>query len=732
MPDLDPPDARIEQLLREGLALHGQMQLSAARSLYEQVLQLQPRNFRARYLLGSIALQARQPQLALELIGAALELDSSDAAAHNDYGQALYELKRYEAASASFDRAIALDPHFAGFYYNRAMALYDLAQYEAAIASFDQAIARNPSHARAFNHRGNALFELRQISAALESFASAISLNAAYAEAYNNHGSALIELEQYSAALISFDRALALQPGYADAHNNRGNALYELGKIEAALSSYDKALTLQPDYAGVHFNRGQILDELRQHAMAVSSYAKALAIKPDFKFAFGHRLLARMQNCDWHDIGAGLAELSLSIERGQAAANPFCALALLDSAALQKKAAQIWVRDRAPPNDAATPFANRAGRDKIRLGYFSADFCDHPVSYLSAELFETHDRARFEVYAFSLGRDTQDPMRRRLQRAFDRFIDVHAVAAADIAALARNLEIDIAIDLTGFTKGSRPRIFTLRAAPIQVNYLGYLGTMAAPYIDYLIADRVIVPPALRAHYTEKLAYLPSYQANDSQRRIADRRFTRHELGLPQAGFVFCCFNSNYKITPATFDSWMRILERTPGAVMFLYAASETVADNLRQEARARGVDAGRLVFGARMAPADYLARYLAADLFLDTLPYNAGATASDALWAGLPVLTCAGETFAGRMAASLLQAIGLPELITSTAAQYEDLAVALGSDAHRMAELKQKLAANRLTTALFDTLAHTRNLEAAYSQMQARYAASLPPEDICI
>ena len=732
MPDRDAPDARIEELLREGLALHGRMQLSAARSLYEQVLQLQPQNSRARYLLGSIALQSRQPQLALELLGAALELDPRDAAAHNDYGHALYELKRYEAAIASFDRAIALDPGFAGFYHNRAMALYDLGRYEAAIESFDQAIARNPKHARAFNHRGNAQFELRQISAALASYTAAVSLNPDYAEAYNNRGSALLELEQYEAASISFDRAIALQPGYADAHNNRGNALYGLGKIEAALSSYDTALALQPDYPGVHFNRGQILDELRQHAMAVSSYAKALAVKPDFKFAFGHRLLARMQNCEWHDIGAGLAELAARIERGEPAANPFCALALLDSAALQKKAAQIWVRDKTPPNDAVTPIAKRATRDKIRLGYFSADFCDHPVSYLSAELFETHDRSRFEVYAFSLGRDTQDEMRRRLHRAFDRFIDVHGVAAADIAALARSLEIDIAIDLTGFTKGSRPRIFALRAAPIQVNYLGYLGTLAAPYIDYLIADLVIVPPALRAHYTEKLAYLPSYQANDSQRRLADRRFARHELELPPAGFVFCCFNSNYKITPATFGSWMRILTRTPGAVMFLYAASQTVADNLRQEARARGVDAARLVFGARMAPADYLARYLAADLFLDTLPYNAGATASDALWAGLPVLTCAGETFAGRMASSLLQAIGLPELITSTPAQYEDLAVALSLDTNRMAEIKRKLAANRLTTALFDTRLHTRNLEAAYILMQARYAANLPPQDIFI
>jgi predicted O-linked N-acetylglucosamine transferase (SPINDLY family) len=732
MPDLDASDARVEALLHEGLALQSQMQLPAARSVYEQVLQLQPQNSRARHLLGSIALQSGQPQLAVELIGAALELDSRNAAAHNDYGHALYELKRYEAAVASFDQAIALDSGFAGFYYNRAMALHDSGRYESAIASFDQAIGRNPKHARAFNHRGNSLFELRRISAALASYTSAISLNAEYAEAYNNHGSALFELEQYASALISFDKAIALQPGYADAHNNRGNALYELGKVEAALSSYEAALALQPNYAGVHFNRGQILDEFRQHAMAVSSYAKTLAIKPDFKFAFGHRLLARMQSCDWHGIDSELAELAIRVERGEPAANPFCALALLDSPALQKKAAQIWVREKAPPHDEVPPIAKRAMRDKIRLGYFSADFCDHPVSSLSAELYETHDRSRFEVYAFSLGRDTQDEMRMRLQHAFDRFIDVHGVAAADIAALARSLEIDIAIDLTGFTKGSRPRIFAQRAAAIQVSYLGYLGTMAAPYIDYLIADHAIVPPSLRAHYTEKLAYLPSYQANDSKRRSAERRFARSELGLPADGFVFCCFNNNYKITPAAFGSWMRILKRTPGAVMFLYAASETVADNLRQEALARGVDAGRLVFGARMATADYLARYLAADLFLDTSPYNAGATASDALWAGLPVLTRAGETFAGRMASSLLRAIGLPELITSTPAQYEDLAVTLSLDAHRMAEVKQKLENNRLTTALFDTRLHTKNLEAAYTEMQARYAANLPPADIFI
>jgi predicted O-linked N-acetylglucosamine transferase (SPINDLY family) len=726
-------DVRVEALLQEGLALHGQMRLDAARSLYEQVLQSQPRNARGRYLLGLIALQTRQPQLALELIGTALELDPRNAAAHNDYGHALYELKRYDDAIASFDRAIALDPEFAGFYYNRAMALHDSARYQAALASFDKAIELNPGHARAFNYRGNALYELKQVHTALASYAAAISLSADYADAHNNHGSALLELEQFAAALHSFDRAIQLQPRYADAHNNRGNALYQLGKIEAALASYEAAIALQADYPGVHFNRGQMLDELRQHATAVSSYAKALALNSEFAFAWGHRLLARMQICDWHGIGAELADLAARIERGEPAANPFCAVALLGSATLQKKAAQIWVRQKAPPLDGASiAKRKRTGGEKIRLGYFSADFCNHPVAFLSAELFETHDRSRFEVIAFSLGRNTQDEMRKRLEHAFDRFIDVHDMSAADIAALARKLEIDIAVDLTGFTKGSRPKIFALRAAPIQVSYLGYLGTMAAPYIDYLFADIALVPPALRAHYTEKLAYLPSYQANDSKRPVGGKSFTRHELGLPPTGFVFCCFNSNYKITPGIFDSWMRILRRAPGAVLLLYADSETVAGNLSKEALNRGVDAGRVVFGARLSTPDYLARYRAADLFLDTLPYNAGATASDALWAGLPVLTCVGETFAGRMASSLLQAIGLPELITSTPAQYEELAVALAADPRRMAEIKHKLGANRLTTPLFDTRLHTRSLESAYTEMQERYRSGLPPEDIFI
>jgi predicted O-linked N-acetylglucosamine transferase (SPINDLY family) len=365
------------------------------------------------------------------------------------------------------------------------------------------------------------------------------------------------------------------------------------------------------------------------------------------------------------------------------------------------------------------------------VGYFSGDFHIHPVSTLSAELYELHDRSRFEVTAFSFGADSQHPMRQRLKNAFDRFVDVRSRSDEEVARLSREMGLDIAVDLGGFTGDTRFKIFALRAAPLQVSYLGYLGTTAAPYMDYLVADAVLVPRELRRHYTEKLLYLPSYQVNDTKRNIARRVFTRAELGLPESGFVYCCFNQNYKITPGSFSGWMRILEQVPGSVLLLYAGrGEEVQRNLRAEAKRRGVEPERLVFGEALPAAEYLARYRAADLFLDTLPYNAGTTASDALWAGLPVLTCMGEAFASRMAGSVLSAIGLPELITYSQAQYEEEAIALGRDPERLGSIKQRLAANRLSTALFDSRRFTENLERAYTHIYERFQAGLAPADI--
>jgi predicted O-linked N-acetylglucosamine transferase (SPINDLY family) len=601
---------------------------------------------------------------------------------------------------------------------------------ERAVALFDQVLLLDPRSFAAHNNRGNVLLALRRPAAAIASYDAAIAIAPDHAPTHFGRSRALIEMMRYEAAIASCDATIALEPGHAGAWYLRANALYSIGRFEAALESYDRAIALRPENARAYHNRGNALGMLERPEEAVASYDKALAVDPNMRSTPGARLHARMHVADWHDFAPEVARLTARIERNEAASNPFAVLALCGSPALQRRAAQNWVREKCPPNGALPALAAPSRRDKLRIGYFSAEFHAHATASLTAELFETHDRSRLELTAFSLGPDANDAMRTRIEGAFDRFLDVRTKSDEDIARLARSVGVDIAVDLGGFTRGGRPGIFALRAAPLQVSYLGYLGTMSADYMDYLIADDTIVPETHRRHYCEKIVYLPSYQVNDSKRRIAAKRFGREELGLPPTGFVFCCFNATYKITPDTFAGWMRILGEVPGSILLLLGGNESLERNLRREAGERRVEADRIVFGARLPPAEYLARYRTADLFLDTLPYNAGATASDALWAGLPVLTCMGETFAGRVGASLLTAVGLPELIASTPEQYERLAVELACDPQRLAGIRGKLAGNLRTAPLFDTAASARNLEAAYAKMYDRYHAGLPPDHI--
>jgi predicted O-linked N-acetylglucosamine transferase (SPINDLY family) len=396
-----------------------------------------------------------------------------------------------------------------------------------------------------------------------------------------------------------------------------------------------------------------------------------------------------------------------------------------------RNAAEIWVRARHPSIHSLPEIARRPRRDKIRVGYFSSDFRDHALSHLMAEMFERHDRSRFEVTAFSFAPPSQTEIQQRLRAAFDRFVDVWDLLDKDVTALARNAEIDIAVDLNGFTTGSRTDIFAMRAAPIQVSYMGYAGTMGADYIDYLIADETVIPVPHQRHYTEKIGYMPdTYFVRDTRQHPPSSVSSRSEAGLPEQGFVFCCFNNNQKIRPDIFDEWMRILKRVPNSVLWLLEDNEIAADNLRKESESRGVDSKRLVFAKRTAVPAHLARHRLADLFLDTLPFNGHTTASDALWMGLPVLTRIGETFAGRVAASLLFAAGLPELITQTPEAYETLAVEIATNPAKLGAIKRKLADNRLATAVFDVSLFTRHMEAAYVAMVSRYQAGLPPDHI--
>lgn len=688
--------SKVAEILLQAQSLRRDGNLVAAAAAFRSILEVDPTHWESVDALAAISSQEGDIEGAIRLYDSLIDRKQDHPEAYYKRANAQNRLARWERALADYDRAIALHAGHTKALCNRGTVLERLGRFEDALASYDRAIALDPSDFMSFYNRGSVLKELQRFEDALASYNKAIALNGDYAEAYVNRGHVLRELRQNEAAVDSYDRAILLRPIYVEAFESRGMCLLAIGRVEEAISSYQRALALEPER----------------------------------KLILGARRHAQMDICDWNDLELDLERIAKGVSAGRPTVVPFIALALFDSAPLQRQAAEIWMRSECPPDDSLGQIPKRPGGERIRVAYFSADFRMHPVSLLTAELYERHDRSKFEIMAFALGPESNDPMRARLVRGFDRFIEVRDRSDRQVASLARELGIDIAVDLGGFTQYSRPKIFALRAAPVQVSYIGYLGTMGAPYMDYLIADPTIIPRERQQDYAEKILYLPSYQVNDSQRHIASRIYSREELGLPQTGFVFSCLNSNYKIHQSTFEIWMRILKRVEGSVLFLYAQNSTAAQNLRKQAHRHGIDTDRIVFGERLPVEYYLARMRSMDLFLDTLPYNAGTTASDALWAGLPVLTCMGQAFAGRVAASLLSAIDLPELITTSPAEYENLAVHLASNPAQLAAIREKLAANRLTTRLFDTDLFTRNLEAAFTVIHERARQHMPPDHV--
>lgn len=747
----------------QALALHQRGQLAAAETIYEDILRQQPSNFDALHLLGLVSAQTGRNERGVDLIRRAIRLNGNVADAHNNLGNTLRAMRRFDEALASFERATALKQDLAPAIYNRGLTLAELGRHEEALASYDRAIALVPGHADAHRNRGAALRKLGRLEQALASLDRAIALKPDDAGAHNdrgnvlndlerfddalasydrapgiagacyNRGNVLIKLDRLEEAIASFDKAIALRPDYAEAYYNRGTALFKLRHDEAALASIDKAIQHKGDDAAAHATRGRVLSVLARYDEALAAYNKAVALKSDQANIEGDRLHAKSHICDWTSFDAECDQFIESIRNRNAVASPFLLFGVPSSAADQLLCAKRWTARNHPPSGSQRWRGERYHHDRIRIGYFSSDLCNHATSNLMAGMFECHDRSTFETVAISWSPDNDPEMRRRLEASFDRFIDVSDVSDDEIADLIRRFEIDILVDLKGFTGGSRTRVLGRRPAPIQVNYLGYPGTLGAPFIDYIIADRIVIPDHQREFYSEKVVALPdSYQANDDRRVIADRVFTRGEVGLAPTGFVFCCFNNNYKITPDMFDRWMRILGRVEGSMLWLLEGNAHAAANLRKEAVARGVAAERLVFAPRVSMPDHLARHRLAGLFLDNIPCNAHTTASDALWAGLPVLTILGDTFASRVAASLLHAIGLPELIADSPEAYERMAIDLATDPSRLAALRTRLAANRLTAPLFDTKRFTRHIEAAYIAMHERHQAGVAPDHIVV
>ena len=700
---------------------------------YDLALRLQPDHLEALFNRGATLQALGRADDAVQSFSRALALRPGLAEAHYCRGNSHYELGRLELARRDYEQAASIRPDYVDAHNNLGVTLLTLGRFEEAERSLDRALRLDPKHAGAHYNRGLALQKLRRPEEALQHCERAIELRPDHA-AFLARGHLLMQLGQAAAAVESYDRAIALRPRNAEAHIGRGDALQQLGQLEEALASYERAVQVEPENGEAHYRRGDALRQAFRLGEALQSYATAYRLRPEQSWLLGVWVHERMQMCAWDGLERDVAEIVSRTEQGLRATPPFSLLGLVDSALLQRRAAEIWIEaEREKESRPLPPPARRPRRNRIRVGYFSADLHEHATAFLAAQLFERHDHERFELIAFSFGPDKNDDMRARLQAAFHTFLDVRTRADAEIALLAREQEIDIAVDMKGYTYRRRAGIFAHRAAPIQLSYLGYPGTSAAPHMDYLIADRTLIPAESRAGYSERIVYLPdSYQPNDRQRKIADTEFFRQDFGLPDGAFVFCSFNAAYKLTPRMFDIWARILKAVPGSVLWLLAVQETVAANLRREAAARGLDAGRLVFAPPMLPAAHLARLRVADLFLDTLPYNAHTTASDALWAGLPVLTCAGDSFAARVGASLVRAVGMPELITSSLEDYEALAIELARNPGRLAALREQLRQNRSTAALFDSDAYTRHLEAAYTEMYERYHERLPPDDIHI
>ena len=673
--------------------------LENAKVLLLKILDIESDNFYALNIIGVINGKENKHIEAINFFKKAQKIRPDNNLVNFNLGKALSEIGNDLDAIKYYKIAIRLDKNHLGSWLNFGKSLHQLERYDEALSYYDQVIKLKPD----------------------------------YFEAHYNKANTLKILKSYDEAIIHYSQTIKLKPDYFNAYIDRG-VLFELLKLnDEALFDYDQAIKLKPDSALPYHNKANLLRTQKHYDQALFNYYKAIKLKPDYAYLFGMILHMKMFLCDWQNFKVEVENLLLQIYENKKSSYCLPVLALIDSPLTHRKSSEIWVNDKYPSNSLFGPILKSKRREKIRIGYYSEDFREHPVANLIVELFELHNKDQFELFGFYFGPPDSSKMHKRVSSAFNQFIDVGLKNGKDIALLSRKIGIDIAVDLNGFTGLNKPDIFSYRAAPIQINYLGYPGTTGAKYIDYIIADPTLIPIESEQYYSEKIVYLPNtYQPNDRNRLIAEKVFTKNELGLPKDSFVFCCFNSSYKITPDTFDGWVRILKAVKNSVLWLLEDNSIAALNLRKEAQVRGIESNRLIFAKSMFLPEHLARHQLADLFLDTLPYNAHTTASDALWAGLPVLTCKGESFASRVSASLLNAIELPELITTTQEQYEATAIELANNPEKLKAIKYKLERNRLTTALFDTPRFARHIEAAYRQMYEAYQDGLPPNNIYI
>ena len=721
-----------EAYLALGNALKRQGSLDQAMEAYRSAIKARSDYVEAHNNIGVLLQAQGRLDEAASAYRGAVRQGPAYAEAHFNLGVVLHQEHELDAAEASYRRAMSLHPGIAVVHNNLGTVLKDQGRLNEALAAFEDAIRLQPDYAEAFYNRATVLQQQARLEEALWAYGRAIELRDDYTDAQNNAGIVLVELGRLDDAIDLYRRLLERMPGHADACNNMGTALLAAGRSEESRAAFEQALAYKPDFPEAFYNLGNAWRELGNVAEAIATYQNALRLRPGYADAFSQLAYHRAQACEWGSYETDQQELVDMVRRG-VRVPPFYLLAAAASASDQLLCAQNWIGPIRPPRQAEFDHRPVVAKERIRLGYLSGDFHQHATAQLMAELFERHDRDRFEVFGYSYGPDDGSAMRARLISAFDRFIDVRALSHREVATTIHADAVDILIDLKGYTHRARPAISAYRPAPVQVSYLGYPATMGADFIDYVMVDPFVVPAGEQRFFSERLVHLPdSYQANDSKREIASSCGPRPEFGLPAEGLVFCSFNNSYKISPVFFDIWMRLLHATPGSVLWLLRSNELVEHHLRAEAVRRGVEAKRLVFAPVVPLGEHLARHRHADLFVDTLPCNAHTTASDALWAGLPVLTCSGNTFAGRVAGGLLRAVGLPELITESLGEYERVALDLVRNPERLVALRQRLERSRDTSALFDLPKLTGNIEAAYARMWQTCLSRKAPEAFSI
>ncbi len=757
----------LDELYAAAVEHHRAGRLAEAEAGYREILAADPRHADSLHLLGLVAHQVGRSDAAIELIEDAIRLQPGMAAYHLNLGEALRTVGRAEDAVAQCRRVLKLAPDYMDGHHNLGLSLWQSGKAEEAVGSLRRAIALRPDYANAHNSLGAVLRSLGRFDEAIQSFHRAVVARKDIAEYWNSLGGALQEQGVLKEAEECLRRALALAPHHAGARNNLGEVLRRQGKLQAAEAAFRQAIAADSRCAEAFANLGLVAQGYDNFDGAVDCYRSALAIDPkhgaanaNLAFALwrqgslGEAITAaesavearimppeapmqlghlRAHACDWREVEADERRMREAARGTAGPVGPFPLFLIECDPALQLDTARRYARTFAAKTEGRQGVSAPPENRRIRVGYMSADYRAHATSHLLADLIETHDHSRFEIVGYSLAADDGSPMRRRMEEAFERFVDMRLLDHESAARRIRDDGIDILIDLMGYTTLARPAILGQRPAPIQVNYLAYPGTMGADFIDYMIADPVVLPPELEPFFSEAIVRLPfCYQPNDRKREIAADAPSRIDCGLPAEGFVFCCFNSSAKLRPRIFERWMNILGAVPGSVLWLLAKDDLVRDNLRREAAARGVDPDRLVFARPVPSADHLARHAHAGLFLDTLPYNAHTTASDALWAGVPVLTCRGETFPARVAASLLEAVGLPELVTASLDAYEAEAIRLATEPGAIDSLKAKLAVKRDTAPLFDTEIYARDLETAFERMVERARSGSPPEGFAI